>query len=92
MKKILPIILSLVIIIPLQASAQLAKIDSMKYALNNAMNDSDKIKLLSDIADPYMWNMPDTAIKYAMQAWQLSLKSAHPENPCWIRLTYFQKH
>lgn len=73
MKKFIVLFLNLFIISNL--SGQQLNADSMKNLLNNAMNDSDRIKLLVSIAEPNQWNIPDTAIKYAMQAWRLALKS-----------------
>jgi len=73
MKKFIIFFLNLFIISNL--SGQQLNVDSMKNLLNNAMNDSDRIKLLASIAELNQWSTPDTAIKYAMQAWQLALKS-----------------
>ncbi len=76
MKKL--IISALIIFTTANLYAQNRTMDSLKLALRTAREDSDKIRLLVYIAGPYMWNTPDTAIKYAMQAWRLALVSNHP--------------
>ena len=77
MKKIIAPLLSLFIISNL--SGQNLNIDSMKNLLRTTMDDTARINLLNQIAEPSQWNVPDTAIKYAMEAWQLALKSKSPE-------------
>ncbi|MBW7839894.1 MAG: hypothetical protein H3C36_09725 [Chitinophagaceae bacterium] len=59
-------------------AVQQSDIDSLKNLLHTNMPDSPRIKLLTDIAEPDQWHRPDTAIKYAMQAWQPALKSDNP--------------
>jgi signal transduction histidine kinase len=76
MKKLIGFIL--IVFAAANLCAQNSSIDSLKHALSAAKDDSDKIRLLSFIAQPYMWNTPDTAIKYAIRAWQLVLKADHP--------------
>ncbi len=59
-------------------AVQQSDIDSLKNLLHTNMPDSPRIKLLTDIAEPDQWHRPDTAIKYAVQAWQPALKSDNP--------------
>lgn len=73
MKKILILFIINVCILHL-VKAQIINLnmDSLLQKINNAGEDTGKVKLLLLISENYMWDNPDTAIKYGLQARQLA--------------------
>jgi len=52
--------------------AQNEKFDSLKIAILNAREDTQKVNLINEYADDLNWSYPDTSVKYSMQGLELS--------------------
>jgi hypothetical protein len=70
MKKILLVIGIIVCCIP--AFSQNRTVDSLNFLLKHVQNDTDKVKLLINLAIEYQYSSPDTCYFYSQQAFKIS--------------------
>ena len=73
------IILLVLILVVKTAIAQQVIIDSLTTEIGKAKEDTNKVKLLGDLARSYYQFKPDTAILLAQQAYALSQKINYPQ-------------
>src|SRR5215510_1281339 len=66
---------ALICFTPFLLYSQQADPDSLKQALSNAKEDTDKVKLYAELADMYKWDYPDSAFKYGFPGLQLAKES-----------------
>ncbi len=80
MKKL---IIILIAFCSIKGFAQNKTIDSLKYLVATAKEDTNKIWLLQALSSNYVWSFADTAILYAQQGLQLAQKLRFKPGEAW---------